>query len=365
MYKYLKISILLFDLAFMLSCASIGESLKKNDLSKYNNIIGSWYILSPENPGDIIAVVTFNDNGSISGDIEKVFGFKKAKWTDKIYTYDGWTTNSQCIGIYNLDIRDHYPAKLYFYKTDLSNWKYFRDDSNEGKYNNFYEGYLQTLNIIQYEYDYSNIMTEKYIRKRLQAVYTKDINISKNIQEEYLVKNNNDSNNWVLVNKNSISEHINFLKSVKEPKLKSTAETSLHELLDKKVIKYIQNKYKPYTKYTDNMIIYENGTEMCKFYEFLKMPIIFKNNVSGEKYDISIEKNDSITNGFDIICKVNGKELNISFKPYKSKLVLVGLSSGFQVNPKSWEFAVSTIATSWNKYPEDLDAIDVELLEKL
>lgn len=170
---------------------------------------------------------------------------------------------------------------------------------------------------------------------------------------------------WEKLNKNSISEHIDFLKKVKSSDLNTLAKTSLYLLLDKKIIKYIQKNFKSYSKYSKNMIVYEDGTEMCRFYEFLKTPILFKNKISGERYDISIVKNDSIKNGFDVVCQVNGKELNISFKPYKGKLVLVGLSSGYQVNPNNWEVAVSTLAMAWNEYPEDLENIDVDLLEKL
>ena len=113
------------------------------------------------------------------------------------------------------------------------------------------------------------------------------------------------------------------------------------------------------------MIIYQNVHDLCKLHEFLTLPIVSKNKHSGEKTDFTLERNNSKKNVFDIVCFVNGKELNISLRPYKNKLVLVGLSSGYQENPKNWEFGVSAIATAWNKYPEDLDNIDIELLEKL
>jgi hypothetical protein len=203
-------------------------------------------------------------------------------------------------------------------------------------------------------------------KKKIESfVYTRDLNSINDLKKEFSANIENDKNNWDTLEMNSISGHIAFLQSVKNPELKLKAEQSFNELLDKKTIKYIQKKYKSYSKYSNNMIVYEDGTEMCKFYEFLKLPVLFKNKTSGEKINISIEKNNSFEKGFDIVCQINGKELNITFKPYKNKLVLVGLSSGLQVNPKSWENAVSLISIAWNKIPDDLNNIDVDLLENL
>jgi hypothetical protein len=205
-----------------------------------------------------------------------------------------------------------------------------------------------------------------YINKNQKYfIYSRDKDFASNLKSKFSDDFSAEKENWESINKQSISMHIDFLKDVKSKNIKKTAKLSLYDLLDKKIIKYIQKNFKSYSKYSENMIVYEDGTEMCKFYEFLKIPILFKNKISGEKYDFSIKKNNSIKNGFDIECHVNGKELNITFKPYKGKLVVIGLSSGYQVNPKSWEIAVSTIATAWNEYPEDIDNIDVDLLEKL
>lgn len=123
-----------------------------------------------------------------------------------------------------------------------------------------------------------------------------EIKLFENNLEQYISKINFDIYEnaiWEVLNKNSISEHIDFLKKVKSTELNTLAKTSLYSLLDKKIIKYIQKEFKSYSQYSNKMIIYEDGTEMCKFYEFLKMPILFKSKTSGEKTNFSIEKNDS------------------------------------------------------------------------
>lgn len=364
MNRSLKIITVLINLAFMLSCISVGEKLKKSDLNKYNEIIGTWYILSPENPGDILGVVTFHDNGTISGDVEKIFGFKNAEWSEQIYNHRGWTTEPDYIGIYNLDFEKNTPADLCFNKSDQSNWKSFKNDSENLKYNSFYENYLSSLKILEYNYNYSNIITETYLSKTLNAIYTKDISLAKSINEEYLLKKNSDNENWEKLNKLSVAAHITFLKSVQNNSLKSIAETSLHKLLDQKVIKYIQKQFRPYSKYAENMIVFDDGMEICKLYEFLKVVILGKNNISGEKSTIEFVKNTEYKNGFDVIISFDGDEIKFTFKPYKNNLVIMGLSKGYSKNPNGWEYAVKIAAEQFNRYPQ-LDYIDVDLLENL
>jgi hypothetical protein len=87
MNKTLKIISILFIFAFLISCVSAGESLKKTDLKMYNDIIGTWYIFSTENPGEIKYTISFNENGTITGDADSLFGFTDVRWSEKTRIY--------------------------------------------------------------------------------------------------------------------------------------------------------------------------------------------------------------------------------------------------------------------------------------
>jgi hypothetical protein len=341
----------LFLLAFIISCVSTttGGQLKQSNPVMYDDIIGTWYILSNENPGEIKYTISFNDNGSVTGDID-LFGFKDVNWSETEFAlnsdYDN--INYRIFKIYNLN-----NTFEIYYDVD----KYEKDSAFEyPNINPAYLNYIPSLKIMQIRKEEGKIES---------FVYSRNLNIINNLKKAFFANIENDKKKWNSLDKNSLAGHIAFLKSVKHPELKSKAQQSLNDLLDKKTIRYIQKEYKVYSKYLNSMIVYVDGTKMCKFYEFLKIPILFKNKTSGEKINISFKKNKSFENGFDIVCQINGKELNITFKPYKDKIVLVGLSSGYQVNPKGWENAVSTISLSWNKYPDDLASIDLDLLENL
>lgn len=335
-----KISLLSF-MILAISCASPGDLLKQSNPEIYKDIVGTCYILSKEKQGEISYQISFHHDGTVTGDTTSLFQLEKAKWEFvagnriKINTVNEETT---------ID-----------FNVDPDNLNQLQKD--------------QLSKLSKYTIPGAKIIHIKW-KKSWQGgstlyMYTKnmeDIIAFKNLGTNQELE---DKKRWESLDYKSLRAHVDFLKTVRNKDIKSDAELSLHKLLDIKVIKYFQKNLKSYSKYSENMIIYENGTELCKLYEFLTLPIVFKNKHSGEKIDFTLERNNSKKNVFNIVCLVNGKELNISLRPYKNKLVLVGLSSGFQENPKNWEFGVSAIATAWNKYPEDPENIDIELLENL
>lgn len=341
MSKILKPISILFFVIFVISCASPGDLLKQSNPEIYQDIVGTCYILSEEKQGEIRYTISFHHDGTITGDTKPLFQLEKAKWKFiagnriKINTVNIVTTID-----FNID-----PDSLHW--TDQKNLPRLKKNIIPG------------AKFMHIEWK------ESWSAGSALYIYTKDMDdiiAFKNLEAKQELE---DKKRWENLNYKSVKAHYDFIKNVKNKDLKSNAELSLHKLLDAKTIQYLKKNFKLYAKYSQDMIIYENGTELCRLYEFLKFPITFKNKHSGEKFYFTLEKNYSQKNVFDIVCSINGKELNILLKPYKNKLILVGLSSGYQVNPKSWEFGVSAIATAWNQYPEDIDNIDIDLLDKL
>ena len=189
-------------------------------------------------------------------------------------------------------------------------------------------------------------------------------NIISNKNEEYL------KNKWEKLNKKSIKEHISFIKmiddtSTENQKLKEIAEISLNALLDEKVKKFIDIKYKNYSQYSDYEIVALDGISCCKFYEFLKLPVLNKNPNSGHK-DITfrIVQNNKYKNSFDFKFKIGKYNLSVTFKSYKNKLIIMEYQKNEEIDPVDWEKSVFKFAELFRAYPK-LEYIDVEMFEKL
>lgn len=358
MGKKIKFYTLLLSFTFFLACATTpGDNLKKSEPEKYDDIIGTWFILSKEKIGEIIFQIKFNDDGTVTGDTRKLFSLVEARWNnnnkEKYKSVNGIKVREGRLIVHDPNNKD-YMSKSISYITYS-----FNNNSKATKsINPLYLKNIPPLGVMEIKIGIGQSNKNTYIFSRDQNTVN---NIKKTISKEIA----DETTIWNQLNKNSLNDHIIFLKSVSSPEIKRQVEQSFKNLLDKKVITYLKQNFKSYSKYFEYMIHYQNGNELCKLHEFLTLPIVFKNKQSGEKINFALERNNSKKNVFDIVYSVNGKELNISLKPHKNKLVLVGLSSDYQENPKSWEFGVSAIASAWNKYPEDLDNIDIELLEEL
>lgn len=365
MIKNFKFITLLFISTFIISCTSFGENLKKSNPDLYNDIVGTWYILSSDNPGEVMYTITFNEDGTVSGDTTSLFGYKEARWIGKIYvghsvssvdgvaTNNGWLISKGNFSVFNTNTTNIAMSEKIFY----SNSKYGLSTNN---INFQYLTSIPPLNIMKIEYQSTNIR-EKFF------VFSRDLKIVNSLKVKFLKDSENilsEKKNWEKLNKQSIFEHITFLKNVTDINLKSNAETSLNELLDKKIFKYIQKNFKTYSKYSDKMIVYEDGTEVCKLYELLRNTILGKNNISGEKNSIHFNRNKEYDNGFDIVVGIDDDNLIFNFKPYKNNLVIMGLSKNYKPTPKGWEYALKIGLEIMIKYPK-LESIDVDLLEKL
>jgi hypothetical protein len=325
-------------LTFLINCASPGEQLKKENPSIYNKIIGQTYILSKDKLGEVKYVIYIYDDGSVGGG---PWDITNAKWKkddrNQIYIYNE---------------KGGYPLFLRF-NDNTSDCKSYIE-----RYAPIYNNYLSKLEILELKINRGNGRdTSKYI-------VTKDIEILKELKNNKVNSELAEQENWNKLNKNSVSSHITFIQNVQSEDLKSTAEKSLNDLFDKKIVKFITSKYKAYSKFSVYTIILQDGTQLCTLSEFLRVPILGINHNTGAKWNLIFRKNKTYPDGFEITMGESGKEVTITYKPYKGNLVAMKFEKGGQVNPQGWEIALPIIAGQTSQYPA-LEYIDVDLLENL
>ncbi len=346
--------------SLIIGCSSPGSQLKKVLPQSYNDIIGKWYILSQKKVGKIYTL-SFNDNGTITGDVFALFENAKPRWRLEIYSNSipsdnctrdqyGYIICEGRLAVYSSDSRSRTNADELIF-TDNKN------SIDTGGIDSIYLDSIPPLKILQIKYEVNKHTTEYF-------VFSRDPRVINNFRENKSAELNNENKVWERLNKNSVKRHIDFLQKVKNTNIKSEAENSLHKLLDKKVIKFLQTHHKGYAGYCNYDVIFDNGNQLCKFYEFLRIPVLAKNPNSGDKATILIKRNNSYANGFDLIYRLNGQDLIVSLKPYKNKLVAMGLRNDDEGSPDGWERAFSALAQSMQVFPI-LTHIDVELLENL
>ncbi len=338
------------------ACSTIGQKLLKSSQVMYEDICGNWYLLSNDKFGEVVNTISFNDDGTVTGDIQQVFGFDKLFWKttyssddDSNYAYQPYPAKHVMkrglIEIYY--DRSNSCTIIYFFNNDNKNWNI----------PGIYTQSIPPLGICEIEEKCSNNNRSRY-------VYSKNIDELRTYTEQTLEINKKDTENWKKVKKNSVKQLIAFINEVSNTELKENATGILHELLDKKVIKYISKEDKYLARHANSMIIFENGNELCRLYEFIKLPVLLINNDSGIK-PLTIQFNETGKDEFDLICTIERRDLTISFKRYKDKIVAVGIASGRTINPNNWEVALITLAGKLNNYPESINSIDVDLLENL
>jgi len=340
-------TIILVVMIYSIALASTGSKLKKSNPEMYNDIVGTWYILSNENFGEVLFTITFNENGKVTGDINKIFSYKKVKWRAEHEKYSReW-------------VEERGKFEIFSGPWTYSRVNYSFESNNTIKHMpEIYLNFSPPVNVCEINENCSvNNKTSFY-------AYVKNIDTLAEMKakSEELLKV--EKIKWSSLNKNSLKEMISFIKDLKSPELKKEASEELNKLLDKKVIKYIIKEDRYLSKHAESMVIFQNGNQICKFYEFIKSPVLFVQKASGVK-PITIAFNDDGSNDFEMVCTIQGKNLRFTFKRHKGKVVLMGMASGFEVNPRNWEYAAISLAEAWNNYPEDVDYIDVDLLDGL
>jgi len=359
MNKKLSLILIISALVLFIKCESLNEKLKKEYPDLYKEIIGDWYILSNDELGEIIFTIKFNEDNTVSGDIEKIFRYRKAYWNI-------------------IDKQEPYGPKkvslLIVYNPNETNDKkeiVFTYDKNNIKSSNsiiFYNGVAKENleKLFEYYVDYMPPIGALTINNHREYSYffTKDKTIIDEVIKNINNSVNKENEKWENLNKNSIKDHIEFITTSKYSNIREKAYESLYKLLDIKILKYVKLKYKKYEKYLDYTIVTIDGEEICKLYEFLRKPILAINNNTGEKIKFEFVDNETKPYTFDIQTEFRGKYYSVTLKPYKNKLVAIKSQINYEENPKNWDFILKVIAEAFQIYPE-LQFIDVDLLENI
>jgi len=325
----------------VIGCSSMAERLKSKNPSVYNEIVGKWNVLSANNPSEIKASFVLKENGVVDDP-------------------DGWIIQSSMRSNYKnfqwdcneRGYVDTYVSDEDSFKSYSGGFEYIINDKNINRINSSLIPYRSKIGFI-------SIGCVEWEREDYIVVREKDtseiINVIKNI-------NSAKNSEWERIDKTSILAIIDFVNKTEQENIKKTAIDSLHNLLDEKIKTYISNKYKPYASLVDKDIIFEDGTRVCKFYEFFKLAVCGINKNSGEKITMSIESNDLYPNGVTITTSIDNRTVTAILKPYKDNVVVMGMD--LNGDSRGWQYSFSIIAQAWNQYPE-ISNIDVDLLEKL
>ena len=334
------ILLLLLNVA-VIACSSMSEQLKSKDPSLSSEIAGKWNVISVNNPSAIEASFILKENGVVEDPDGWIIqssmrsDYKKFRWECKERGYV-----------------DTYVADKGSYNSSSGRFEYIINDKNINRINSSLIPYRSKIGFI-------SIGWVEWEREDYIVVREKDtseiINVIKNI-------NSAKNSEWERIDKTSILAIIDFVNKTEQENIKKTAIDSLHNLLDEKIKTYISKKYKPYAYLVDKDIIFEDGTKVCKFYEFFKLAVCGINKNSGEKITMSIESNDRYPNGVTITTSIDNRTVTAILKPYKDNVVVMGMD--LNGDSRGWQYSFSIIAQAWNQYPE-ISNIDIDLLEKL
>ncbi len=365
---------------FFTNCTSPGQQLRKYNPQMHDDIVGTWYVLSNDEPGKLKGEVSFNENGTVTDNFgilkqpkrRNFQNSKKITWDYKYYApYRGYSLNGH----------RNYNAKrgrfVYEYKTGrgnlVSNVKinvFYRHTPSQLKealkrINSRYHNYIPPLKVMRIVYN-SNFRGEA----TKQDVYLfsrnkEDIyNLFKKVEQDA----NTEKQLWDSTNKESVCSAVpslvKFLKVANHEAFKNEAKERLNNLLDDKTKEYLKKYHHSFFQYANNEIAYrDGGSTNCKLFEFLRTPILGKNPTTGLQSKVSIEKIN--TDSFMLTLAIEGeKSMYFTFRPYKNKLIVTSLRQGYLKNPPRWEGLFQIIISQLSQYPE-LDYINLDLIKKL
>jgi len=340
MKKILLPLIIISSLTIVLSGCSTtpGEKVKKQNVELYNKVIDvPISALSKEYFGKVESQILLNNDGSIY-----FYG------NHALFLPDGVTDA-------NWYFEDN---KIYFnYKKGKWLKGYFEfKDSYSGQPEEYANNKYASMMII-----HTDILADQ---SKKQTKYPCAIG-GRNLE---FLKKSRANVMWDNTDKDNYKSVLTYIKKQKEvfekdkeiPNIKE-AKSLLHDLLDKKVKRYVKKYHRSFYKYVDSTIYYKDGTKSYKFYQILRIPVLAINPKSGQKMDFNLKWKSG---KFDFIINNNGVKNYFTFKPYKGNITLVRYKAGFRVNPRNWEQGFAILANSFKNFP-DYDNIDTDLLDKL
>jgi hypothetical protein len=328
---------LFFILGLLVFCASPSEQFRKDYPALYQQYMGKWIVFTLDENCTIVGNFELNPDSSISdphgyvlGKISQIQDFE-IWWSAKgMSGFEVWGKNKKTGAVSLL--------------------KSERIDSDDLDKNN--PVFVDISGIIGVT-PKQNLEPVYYLTNR-QGLYERIQNTNKNLITDRRL--------WEKVNKNSITHLVTFIKNTQIESSKKEATIMLHSLLDAKIKSYLKKTYPQYSSYCDKDIIFEDGSKICRFYEFFKMGVCGINKNSGQKIEFRITKDSDSQNTFKVSTSGNNTTATIIFKSYKENIVAMGMD--VNGDTRGWQYGLSFLAGSYNAYP-DLESIDTDFLEKM
>jgi len=335
---------------FLFSCSTSVEKLQSTNPEFYYDIIGKWYILSNEKSGEIFAALSFNNDGTITGDVQSFFGYTKASW-NVLRKEGGYNARGYVNIVLSNDAKDIQNTSIFYTKDKNRELTGLNPD---------YLIFIPPFTICQY-----SVFSAQSAKSVKSYVFSKDLTAINNFKN---VKN--DKEKWSQVNKDSVKGHLDFLRNAQSQEFKSEAEKSFHTLLDKKVIKYLNKYHKEYAGYSNFEIqgvssnAFDGSKDECKFFEMVKINVLGVDPF-GRKVGFKLRKSIYYDGAFELVTADDKVIITLKPSPAKNKLVVVDLISNYQkAPPQFFGVALQSIVAVVNQYPPN-ERIDVDLLEEL
>lgn len=199
-------------------------------------------------------------------------------------------------------------------------------------------------------------------------------NIAKTVSElesesnkETSITSEKESSEWEKVNKNSLTEIIEFNKKTPSGKTQNKANEFLTNLLDKKVQRYLENNF-PFVKpYLFNEVIDSEGSKFgFQFFQIVRTLILGRNPNTGLKGETKLSLKDG-----KIIWKIEATNNSyfLYFSPYKKNFTLekiISIEDGREqiLNTLEADILAKNIFGMFSEFPS-YDYIDIEFLDKV
>ncbi|MFA4793250.1 hypothetical protein Q2296_01075 [Leptospira kirschneri] len=199
-------------------------------------------------------------------------------------------------------------------------------------------------------------------------------NIAKTVSElenelnkETSITSEKESSEWEKVNKNSLTEIIEFNKRTPPGTIQNKANEFLTNLLDKKVQRYLEQNF-PFVKpYLFNEVIDFEGSKFgYQFYQVFRTLILGKNPETGFKLEINLSEKDG-----KIIWKIDTlNEIHfLTFSPYKKNITLQRIISRGKILEKTLSaqetyLVGKNIFDMFSEFPT-YNFTDIEFIEKI
>lgn len=367
-------SILIFFVLF--SCATPGERIKKEMPDLYQEMFGTWYILSNQNFGQVEHKLIFNEDGTIMTDLD-LHGSENLVWANSgvIFSSKIMTKGRKSFPKGIIDRITLYDKKdigkgagsseiVYGHNITIGiSSSLLLDKPIEN--NSIYKNYLPPL----YDMNFTIKGQTTYY------VFTKDISLLSSLSPEHgaetnnVAEINNEDETFNKLNKTSLQGLHDFIITTKNDSYKDQAQNMYDDILNqksKKIIKtYFNKNLRKYKSISDFKIYDPFGKELGIFSDIFRIPALSKKDL---EFNVTLEENPIL--GIEYTIENKGIETVIYFKKSGTHLIYHAVKGNDgvprMVQNAQFQYEWDKIITSLKTFPsfENLDSEVIKALSK-